>query len=231
MTYLAYGPRIKSVGFAGCCGASIIHRAGAHYTTKVAYNAARKDWEKRAERDQWIFFEKRLKGTSLATICSNLTAFQIMRELSYWPGEGKLETRVAFPGAAVPPEKMFAIMLSEVGQRSLIFLADNIEGMGDHHQGPCSTRELVKWIRANELGGIVSSSPVRSVSTRRQIQGWIFTPNWEAINNEIATVKTELITTVKELNSVPKVKERYEERAKRYSAEKAALTAKLAAGW
>jgi len=85
------------------------------------------------------------------------------------------------------------------GKHAIYFCSDNMSGEGDVHTGPFSTRAFVKWSVDNNLGCMQTTGPITSRRTGHYIQGWMFIPNWEVIDQTIGRARESFIKRAKEI--------------------------------
>jgi hypothetical protein len=214
-------------GMPGCCGVHVLYRLFGVNITKTSHlvelngllNAC-KDQERPG----------RLLGSPQNQQSVESSLSFMVRTLTQ---KSKCWQRTDIPAirTAVPLDTMFTAVLQSVPKQALIYLTDNMSGEGDVYLGSFTTRSFKKWYVDNELGAIVTSGPVTSTRTQKQIQGWILTPNWPTINKLIKIEHEKLLQFVKDTNNDPRIKSINQSRINERVHDARRLAATVLDGW
>ena len=228
MEQLIIGPRWNIANQAGCCGIATVSRLNARYCTPAARDANLKAWY------------ETVRPYAIMSDLPKWAARSMLHILKYsdqrpqgvrWGGR---QNFAGWYGNAQPSTIGFIALLEAMKQTNkacIYFLSDNVERSGDVHLGPFSTLYFVQWLFAMNLGNLQTTGPITSLRTSRNIQGWMFTPNWRTIDNLIESGRGELIASIKELNNDKRIKEASQERIKQANIEARAMRQSLSSGW
>lgn len=189
-------PRWRLATFDGCCGAAVIARLGASYTTEKGQAIAKK-----------AYFERPTVKPLKTTPVHN-DYFDVLARAAHCHDMG--------PGAAgfnhsmaMTPRAAFACLIHTASKRrrqAIYFMADNLEEVGDVHTGIFSTKNFVQFIRLEGLGAVQEASPIQSTKTQRQLGAWIWTPDWAACNKLTSAEFLAFKSQVKEFNRHDRLK-------------------------
>ena len=217
-------------GQRGCCGAGTIARITGTPSTRSQRESARNDWYNNSAavlalvkpRSNWKedTITQCMKRNARMPLSSDST-YQRGSAVNHWRG-GDVTLDVAF-GSILEQLK--------ASKYALYFMSDNVDGEGDVHLGPCNTRDFTKWLVTHQLGTIMTAGAVVSLRTGKRIQGWIFHPDWTAVNQMVAKQRASYIAMIEEMNSDPRLKERTEGRFAAQAREREEFNTGLITGW
>ena len=136
---------------------------------------------------------------------------------------------------ALDQEDSFIALIETLGKSSpqaLYLMTDNIEGVGDVHTGPYSTKHFAQWLGRMGIVGISTPGPVKSTRTGAEIQGWVANFPWESrgIKEPIADLRDRVINAIKEINNSDAIKENYQRERSKDAKLNGELRTKLS-GW
>ena len=218
-------PRWNVSGQAGCCGIGTVFRLGARDWTLSQRDAAKAAWYEMtnpkaigSDLNNWT--ERTLKQILHATNGRPNGSPYASRRIS---GDGAGSPN--WPGAAIPANLAFsAVIEAMLSLRFAIYiLSDNMTTQGDVHTGSFSTKNFVRWLILNEVGQFQATGPIESLRTRRDIQGWLFTPNWKQMERLCGTGRSAILTYFKELNNDKRIKSPEQDRIRARAADQATL--------
>jgi len=226
---LVLRPSYTVDGQAGCCGIGTVYRLSSAtcspsqrdanltswYNTPNPYAIGSDNpegaWEKMSMKQILKATEQRPQGVLWGGRIGS----------SYWFGNAILAD-IAYSAVLETMERT---------KYAIYFMSDNMDGQGDTHIGPFNTRGFVSWLRQHELGQLQSTGPIQSLRTQRNINGWMFTPNWQQCAKRAELAKAQLITMYKGYNDDERIKKAHEQRCKVHNTASKALRKALGGGW
>ena len=217
-------PRWTVSGQVGCCGIGTVFRLAARDWTQCQRDAATKAW--------YTLTAPKAIGSDLNN-WPDRSLKQILDAVSTRPTGAPFSSRrnaaggnlPNWPGAAISAELAFsAVVEAMLALRfSIYILSDNMTTQGDVHTGSFSTKNFVRWLILNEVGQFQATGPIESLRTRRDIQGWLFTPNWKQMERLCGTGRSAILTYFKELNNDKRIKSPEQDRIRARAADQATL--------
>ena len=227
MVDLVLKPQWTLGGQQGCCGIGSISRLNSSSCTESARRENLLSWVETKDPHPLMSDRPNWQGAQLRTIFEYLS---LRPQGVNWHGRAS-STR--WFGGAVNVDYAFAAVLEHMKthQHAIWFFSDNVDGRGDVHNGPFSTRAFVKWLFNQQIGAIKDTGPVKSNRTQCNIQGWMFTPNYGYVNKIVQKLREELIAEIKEINNDPKIKAAREIRAADRVKHNAELSKNLGDNW
>ena len=227
MTNLVLKPHWTLGGQQGCCGIGSVSRLNSSSCTESARRENLISWANTkdpfplmSDRPQWQSADLRMIFEYLSQRPQGVL----------WHGR---ESTVRWFGGAVLSDYAFCAVLEQMNSfaHAIWFFSDNVDGVGDVHTGPFSTRAFVNWLFYQQIGAIKDTGPVKSNRTQCNIQGWMFTPNYEYVQKIITKMRAELIAEIKEINDDPKIKGACENREAARVKHNAELSKNLGDHW
>lgn len=228
--YLHYKISATVTNMRGCCGAGIVSRISSiTKTPSVVADACNKWYEHPQAVAAIVGGRFSPLGWEAEDILVNMDRVRHMPTTLLPSALG----HQSWYGAAISLDLAFSAILDKMKgyKYAMYFMTDNVSGSGDVHLGPCNTRDFTKWLGTNQLGSITTPGPVNSLRTDRDIQGWIFIPNWNACNEQIDKAKQQYATMIKEMNKDDRLKARTEGRLSAAARARKNLSSTLLASW
>ena len=226
-------PQWRISGQSGCCGIGTVARLRAVYPKPSVIAKSLIEWEHAPDAKLLNMNSKRIQTFRMQG------AIQEIQRYPYTPPTVActpcyLLPTIYFAGTAIDQSMAFGAVLDSMTGKSnyvLWFFSDNVQGYGDVHLGAFSTHEFVLWLINNNLGQMQTSGPVKSKRTHHNIQGWLFTMNWDECNAMVKKQRDRLRTQIKEWNSNVNIKEKGQAERATHATKSRKLSAGFDGAW
>jgi len=192
-------------GAAGCCGIGTISRL---HGVRVTAAQRASDLSVMDADKQCLGYYSRVGQFTHIRMRAVLAT---LNKLPDYPDNMGGQQRRIWHGGAVPLDVAYMSVLDTMSHQTrhvAYYMSDNVEGEGDVHLGPFNTRDFHKWMVHNNLCSSVSTGPMMSLKTNRELQAWIIQPYWKYVNKYLMNHKHELYDIVKEINNNVEIKQR-----------------------